>query len=230
MTNQSERTLVGLVSRLVSGYMGNVRHGRGLCSTCGQAIEPRYTQCYRCHQATVGAAAVGSPRLADQVAILAYGGGTLQSSQLLHGYKEPIATTAGDDRRTVVLLLLRAAFHFHRLCLERGDPFRYFSVVPSTKSRPDHPLGDLVRSWLTAAGLREMSLRATDNAAGRVVDLAKFDAPRIEGGHVLLIDDTWTTGSNVQSAAWSLRPPGRMRSPRSSLPDGLTVGPSMCSF
>ena len=205
MTIEQDRALVELVNRLVGGYLGNVRRGPGLCSTCLRPVESSYLECYRCHSPQLGANAIGPLKLADQVALLAYGGDTGQSRQLLYGYKEPTAAAPGDERRMVVLLLLLAAFRLHRPCLEAGSPFRYFAVVPSTKARAGHPLAELVRQWLAAAGLVEVSLVPTGQSPGRVIDPTKFAAPPIDGGHVLLIDDTWTTGANVQSAAWRLK-------------------------
>ena len=43
----------------------------------------------------------------------------------------------------------------------------------------------------------------------RTVDAAKYSAVRdLHGSDVLLVDDTWTTGANVQSAALSLKAAG----------------------
>ena len=208
MTSESERTLVELVTRLVGGYLGNVHRGPGVCATCLRPIDAGYVECYRCHSPQLGPNVPGPPELADQVALLAYGGDTYQSRQLLFGYKQPTAAAPGDQRRTVVQLLLLAAFHLHRRCLEAGVPFSHYCVVPSTKLRTEHPLGDLVRGWLTAAGLDEVRLISTGQAPGRVIDPTKFAAPEVAGGHVLLIDDTWTTGSNGQSTASSLKESG----------------------
>jgi len=205
MTNDVEPTLAELVTRVVGGYLGNTRRGSGFCVTCCRPIDPRFSQCYECRFPSIGPGTGRSPALADQVAPLAYGGVTYQSRRLLFGYKEPMAAAPGDERRTVVQLLLWAAFHFHRQCLENGLPFRFFAVVPSTRSRPAHPLGDLVKGWLTSAGLEERELSATGRVSGRVIDPAKFSSNEVNGGHVLLVDDTWTTGANVQSAAWTLK-------------------------
>jgi hypothetical protein len=42
----------------------------------------------------------------------------------------------------------------------------------------------------------------------RDLDPARFSAAAVPGARVLLIDDTWTTGSSAQSAAMALRRAG----------------------
>jgi orotate phosphoribosyltransferase len=53
-------------------------------------------------------------------------------------------------------------------------------------------------------------LRPADSAADeRRFDAGRYRAPqRIDGSAVLLVDDTWTTGSSAQSAAAALREAG----------------------
>ncbi|MET9086941.1 hypothetical protein ABZX77_34560 [Streptomyces sp. NPDC004237] len=53
-------------------------------------------------------------------------------------------------------------------------------------------------------------LRATPKAAdlGRTASSARYAASPLWGEHVLLVDDTWTTGNHVQSAAAALKSAG----------------------
>ncbi len=55
-----------------------------------------------------------------------------------------------------------------------------------------------------------MTLTARPGGDGRARDLdpERFTAPRLAGARVLLLDDTWTTGASVQSAAMALRGAG----------------------
>ena len=52
---------------------------------------------------------------------------------------------------------------------------------------------------------------APDGACDRAISAAKFvlrPTVRLDGHHVLVLDDSWTTGSNAQSAALALRRAG----------------------
>jgi orotate phosphoribosyltransferase len=55
-------------------------------------------------------------------------------------------------------------------------------------------------------------VRSDEQSEGRIVDPAKY-APtrRVDGESILLVDDTWTTGANVSSAAGALKAAGARR-------------------
>jgi len=69
-----------------------------------------------------------------------------------------------------------------------------------------HPLRSLMAGYLTIpwAGL----MPVPDGERLRDLDPGRFLAAALPGARVLLIDDTWTTGSSAQSAAMALRAGG----------------------
>ena len=55
-------------------------------------------------------------------------------------------------------------------------------------------------------------MRSAAAVAERAVHAGKYEPTRaLVGEHVLLVDDTWTTGSNAQSAAGALKAAGAGR-------------------
>lgn len=206
MTSNPHGELAGIVNNLVGGYLTNTMRGPGFCAVCTTPVEAQYLQCFACNQLPPGAP------IADQVTPLAYGGHNAQSRQLLFGYKESIAEIAGDNRRLLVALLIASAVQQHRPCMENLlGPITHYVVIPSTSGRKDHPLPDLVRKFLTTReNLVEISAASTTAKAGRAVIPDKFtlNTDDLTDKHVLVIDDTWTTGSNAQSISWTAKHAG----------------------
>jgi hypothetical protein len=96
------------------------------------------------------------------------------------------------------------------------DGFDLVTTVPSSDASRDetHPLHRLVGGLVKPLRPRyERLLRRTDTA----VTAHRFNAERyrangdLGGRTVLLIDDTWTTGANAQSAAAALKAAGAER-------------------
>ena len=113
---------------------------------------------------------------------------------------------AGRLLGALLLLFLRA----HGPCLWQAAGIRgptQLAVVPTGHGRPGpHPLRLLVQSYLDLpwAGL------AAGPGQQRERDLnpARYVAAVRPGARILLLDDTWTTGSSAQSAAMALRRAG----------------------
>jgi hypothetical protein len=108
--------------------------------------------------------------------------------------------------RAMLLVFLRD----HGPCLWRAagtaSPTR-LSVVPTARGRlGTHPLHSLVQGYL-AIPCAELVARPGGEQA-RDLDPERFRAVPLPGARVLLIDDTWTTGSTAQSAAMALRAAG----------------------
>ncbi|WP_344079836.1 hypothetical protein [Luedemannella helvata] len=101
----------------------------------------------------------------------------------------------------------------HRACLERaaGRRLAHASFVPSTSARVGrHPLGALLDidadpGYVALRPDRTYPVGQRQFAR----DWFRADAPaRGWIGGVVLLDDTWTTGSRVQSAAYALKAAG----------------------
>jgi orotate phosphoribosyltransferase len=91
-------------------------------------------------------------------------------------------------------------------------PITHWAAVPSLSAKPGkHPFHRIVKG--SAPGV-EVSLTAAVNCPNpRAVDENHFipDRRLPANSHVLVLDDTWTSGGHAQSAALSLRKAGVKR-------------------
>jgi predicted amidophosphoribosyltransferase len=164
-----------------------------------------YTTCYRCgHQ----------PRGADAVLPISYSIHMGQLHAALRGYKE-----GWRSARRLKVELAAVLWRFlarHETCLARRagvDRFDVVTTVPSGNRERDatHPLPDIVGRIIrpTADRYERMLWRSEVDVADRAVDVRRYVATRaFAGENVLLVDDTWTTGASVQSAALALKAAG----------------------
>jgi len=185
--------------------------GPGICSTCRRFSKPDFPMCYECgHQ----------PAAADTVVPITYSIEREQMHHSLRNYKDG-ATPKIRDRFTTELAAVAWRFlRDHEQCIAAAAgaaSFRFVTVVPSgTVARDDaRPRLRTIfgRVVTLTAGRFERVLAPTDSTTpGHQYDADRFRALRpLDGDDVLLIDDTWTTGASVQSAAYALKCAGARR-------------------
>ena len=187
------------------GYLRNpLRSAHVTCADCTTPVAG-YRLCYSCHDHRT------RPGLADATAFLTYAVAGQESGYLMRGYKArpPVA-----EHRMVVGLLLHLALEGHTRCagILGGLPVTHWATVPSLPPKPyEHPLHGLVIS--RARGAEAPLVAAAGVQQPRAVNADHFacNMPLPEGSHVLLIDDTWTTGGHAQSAVLALRKAGATR-------------------
>jgi predicted amidophosphoribosyltransferase len=184
----------------IGAYTVNVQSGPGFCSICSKPIDPGYSLCQTCHRRI---------DYLDRAVLLAYANDNPQTATMMRGYKE-VPHNPHDARQVNIALMLSAAFRLHRPCIEYGLPaITSYVVIPSTRERPHpHPLSLMVESTFSGSfGLTELHASASGSRSSRTIDPKLFTLrtalPSPE--HVLVIDDTWTTGSNAQSMALALK-------------------------
>lgn len=152
------------------------------------------------------------PHPADVVAPLMYAVAGTPAATLLRDYKDHPLRTRRTQGARVVGELVEAALSRHSTCIAAsvGEPISIRTVVPSLTFRPQvHPLTQLLRD--VGVDVRDVMVAGSTATCHRIVQPDKFEVTRrevIRGGHVLLLDDVWTTGSNAQSAALALRRAG----------------------
>jgi len=175
-----------------------------VCSIC-LTFTDGYDTCYRCG---------GRARAADAVLPISYSVHMGQLHTALRGYKEGWSSS---QRFTLELAAVLWRFlDRHEPCLARRvrvAGFPLVTTVPSSDVDRDrtHPLHEIVgRLVLHTADRFERLLERSDvEAEARTVDPRRFVAKRqLHGEAVLLIDDTWTTGASVESAAHVLKDAG----------------------
>lgn len=191
----------------VGGYLRNVVHEPHVtCAVCATPIKPAFDLCLRCwrDQQEFGAS------LADLVVCVCYGIRGRQSGYLMHSYKDLEAPARHNQ--TLLSVLLLAALDLHGGCIERrlGRDVDAWAFVPSVRTdrTGEHPLHVVAKR--AGMALPEIELLTGERADSqqRVTSADRFALTvnsRAGGRHVLLIEDTWTSGGNAQSAALTLR-------------------------
>lgn len=193
-----ERTIDD-VSAPYANFMANpASAGPGVCTTCWTFISPDYRECFKCSQES---------GWADLVVPITYSVDREQMHHTLRQYKDG-PTKAVRDRFTMDLAALLWRFLIaHEPCLAAAagvEAFSLVSVVPSATTERDEKrtrLRHIVGEMIGATKDRfERVLQPTNSTVrGYHVDFSRF------AENVLLIDDTWTTGGSVQSAAYTLK-------------------------
>jgi hypothetical protein len=180
--------------------------GPGVCASCRAPLRRGYARCFPCDLHAQNAPGM----LADVVAPVAYApkGGRLATDLWLYKSALPGSAEAGAGLRAVLLVFLH----------DRGGGLwrqagmtgpTHACVVPSCQGRPGpHPLRALLRGFL-ALPWTELFTQPGANLWVRELDPERFRATGpLNGAAVLLLDDTWTTGASVQSAAVALKRAG----------------------
>jgi predicted amidophosphoribosyltransferase len=196
---------VSELTDLYGNFMLNPRPGPGVCRVCFNLTDG-FARCYAC--------AHGESHLAA-VAPISYSVSGGQLHHALAGYKRSSGPTAHRMSVELAAVLWRY-LAAHEICVARAaeiDGFAIVATVPSGDRARDahHPLRRIVSELAGPTRERhERLLRRSELGAGeRAFHARKYEVTRrLSGESVLLIDDTWTTGANAQSAAAALSEAG----------------------
>lgn len=176
-----------------------------VCEICTTFTEG-WSTCVRCGRYA---------RFTDAVLPISYSAALGQMHHALRMYKRGYPTVA----RRLELQLAAVLWRFlvlHEPCLARRagvGGFDIVTTVPSGNQARDetHPLRRIVGEIVapTRDRYRRLLMRSGTPVAERTVDAGKYNPTAdLHGRSVLLIDDTWTTGANAQSAAGGLKTAG----------------------
>ncbi|MBE1875497.1 hypothetical protein [Myceligenerans pegani] len=141
--------------------------------------------------------------LADRVGVLIYAEEyDSQGYKVVHQYKGP---NPGRDVDRVMTSLFALGLRGHVPC-GRATSKSGWAVMPSSKKRLR--LGEIVRG-MTKRPDAEVRLSVADDFQRRQLRPANFVvASDHVPDHILLVDDSWVSGSNAQSAAAALKQAG----------------------
>ncbi|MGQ0840517.1 hypothetical protein [Actinokineospora sp.] len=207
-----------LRQRVGAFFRNTIRVDGETCAVCtGPAAG---ALCPKCREHAAGFA----DRLADVVVILTYVRGRTvgsihQSAHTVVTYKrqqpQPAPKCAKD-----MAMMIGVAEALHGRCIARaaGEPWSAVTFVPSDK-RPGatHPLAALARQIQTNNESRNRLLLGIGPGFAAMPDRTvredRFVVPaeyadRVRDRHVLLVEDTWTSGAKAQSAAVTLHDAG----------------------
>ena len=192
--------------RAAGGYLRNViRQPQITCRVCAAPVGG-FDGCWRCEQARHIAG------VADVVAPLTYAIAGTPSAALVRDYKNHPAHSVRNSHSAVINWLVWLGITRHERCIGRaaGLAVSCRLVIPSLTSRPGrHPLAQLAHPTIASSDAVVL-MPAPDARSDRAIN-DKFvlqPAARLDGRHVLILDDVWTTGSNAQSAALAVRRAG----------------------
>lgn len=199
---------VAELSAPYGNFMLGPRSGPDVCSACFNLTDG-YGRCYACAH---------GGRWLDAMAPISYSVSGEQLHHALASYKR----LSGPGARHFALGLAAVLWRHlagHERCLAAAvgtDAFALVTTVPSSQREraETHPLHLLVADLVRPA--RERYARVLERS-DVPVDPHRFSAEKyscrgdLAGRSVLLIDDTWTTGANAQSAAAALKAAGASR-------------------
>lgn len=194
------------------GYLRNViREPLVTCATCTAPVAG-YTRCAKCHQ---DASIAG---VADVVVPLAYVMARSQSGLMMRQYKDDSSPQVRATHSAVISRLLYLGIARHQRCVEAvvGQPVSRRLAIPSSAGRGgEHPFVAMARVMNAVDATPQLVPRPDSVCGDREVSPARFTVSpagtRFDGQHVMLLDDTWTSGSRTQSAAVLLRQHGAGR-------------------
>lgn len=204
-TPQVQRIAAGLILEAGSGLHSVIREAGITCEVCATPLTPDlgYRRCFQCQ---------GHPRaglsLANRVGALVYAiEGDSQIYKIVQNYKAPAYDETNLPRLMSAMLALGLRAHYS--CARRlaGFDHQGWAVVPSTKGRSK--LRELVLG-IGAPAAQEVPISFIGPGGGRSLrpELWAIGEDAIVPPHVVVVDDSWVTGSNAQSVAAMLRAAG----------------------
>lgn len=199
MSSQAEK--VSALRRYVALFSDTLRNiqFRHTCPVCHGIPGEGYVYCYQCSQYPM------KDGTADLLGFIAYAINGEQSGQMMRAYKNTGQTTTEQ-----VGSLLAYGVVVHWRCIQRilGVTPDSWAVVPSLSGRQGpHPLTALASRVMR--NIPQVDLRASNSARSpRNFRPENFTVQGAAGNHVLLLDDTWTTGGHLQSSSAALKHAG----------------------
>jgi hypothetical protein len=198
------------LAEAAGAYLHNIVRDAGVtCAVCATPVNG-CDRCLTCERANT------VPALSEIVVPLIYGIKGNQSAEVLRGYKDDPLRSTRAGYAGIVNRLLYLGITLHERCVERqaGQPIDVRLTIPSVKNRPGpHPF--------TAIALRMNAISQSPCLAPRLgathdhsISARHFRlTPDVDltRRHVLLLDDTWTSGASAHSAALTLRRAGAQR-------------------
>jgi len=185
--------------------------GRRAVPLCASCRGPTWPGCSRCYQCALQAECLAG-LLPDVIVPIAYAakGGEHAKNLWLYKSGNPGAAAAAVAAAAAAALraLLVVFLHDHGPCVWHSAGMAaptHVALVPSGRGRPGpHPLRALAAPYL-AIPWAELSVRSRDHQEVRDLDPDRFRAAPVPGGHVVLLDDTWTSGASAASATAALK-------------------------
>jgi hypothetical protein len=185
----------------------------GVCEICHNAtltgqLGTYYPRCWNCRSLPVGSVGIVAP-----ISLVHTSESQLYAS--LRDYKSEspyISEGVRAEHRLLLAATLQRFLRIHRPHIEEagGVAWDAIQVVPSTRQRHgDHPLEDVIRRTIFRDQLVQVLTPTGEEVGHNQPNPAAFAAREdASTRRFLLVDDTFTTGARVQSAAGALSSAG----------------------
>ncbi len=180
----------------------------GVCDICHGAPNPGHRRCFSCAETS---AQVAHP-VANVVPISLYQVGG-QLHDVLRRYKDGPDPIVRYQFSLIVAALLTCFLRRHGTCVAEaaGESWDLATTVPSSRDRElPHPLDRAIQlsPWLRSQCRPLLAKGGGDVRHNRADDRAFVVTEEVRGRQILILDDTFTTGASLQSAASALTAAG----------------------
>lgn len=220
MTDPQLQANIRLALSRVAYFRTILGPGPGICDVC-RGPAPQLGLCSVCERTRT----VLNGATCNHTFFLAYADGhhpegRSQSAETMRSYKAQPPT---ERNKLDVQLLTNMSTAIHDPCMrqaENGLPWDAATYVPSRTPRSGpHPVAGIARNIARLVGddparggpyqISRVLIEAGPMYAPRIANADRFAVPDgvrpvIGGKRVLLVDDTWTSGTSMQSAAAAL--------------------------
>lgn len=184
----------------------------GVCSVCRSVVTESWSRCFQCNKALNLL-----PSTADIVVPMAIAVKGEQLARELNVYKNRPEVGQRLMRGLAAVQWRFLQGHERHIAKSVGlnsEAFEVVSSVPSTSGRQgEHPLRFILSSIaITSDRYSDLLAVNSEVEQGRTFNVDRWRVTAsVRGAAVMLMDDTWTTGSRIQSAAAALRRAGAAR-------------------
>lgn len=171
--------------------------------TCRRSTEG-FTRCWQCNRHHRDFSA----ELADDVVPISIAEKDRQLARVLFQYKNNRSDEVRRKFTNELACVLAAFLAGHQACLGEFD---LVTVVPSSQGRTP-PFVDLLGRRISLTRRRFAETLVTRSGNNREMRPDSYEVVMdVRGRNVLLVDDTWTSGASLQSAAVALKRRGAER-------------------
>jgi hypothetical protein len=186
--------------------------GQGVCSECKTSVTGTWRRCRACNTA-----AQELPHLADAIGLVSLAPKSDQLDHELRYYKSDSTFPSRKTTESGLSAVLWRWLKTHETCVATragATEFPIVTTIPSTKGRRHHPLREMVQTRIGVTRDRYKSIlepnRDFPEDRDRDFSTDRFFLSQAVplGVPVLIIDDTFTSGSRTQSAAALLKSTG----------------------
>lgn len=216
MRNMSEFSQIeDNLFHIIGSYARSVRYtsrGGHLCPVCGGLKDSLYSCCAMCKKLYDQAHRVHGG-VADIVRIGYYAPKYTQMYSTMFNYKD----FRENDVRVIVSILADTLItHYTDMVALCGSVPTAWATIPShmdsKRFGKPHPLNIIMKSVMKSTGIPELTLecvtRKSEGGIRKGYDNTAFVLSlrdEVDLSHVLLVDDSWTSGHSIQSTAGAVK-------------------------